>query len=330
MSLKEWPDGKTDFRDGFENVPSAVARSYPANNVEEGHERIRQETLARMREDITAALAYVFADDFPHFHEMHLLHPNPVESAELARAAFRARRIGWRGAQWLATVEALELTKAGDPNTFGRLWLRAVHYWRPLQYKQYWDIDTPHRVPSYVPIGTPSQEAHEQWQPETSLWDIEDAAAHELELGAGGWATYQLRDLWPSTDATRKAVDAVRARVHRYLKHWKAATALPDNPYDPNHWGHDARLQELRIREFNEGREIRLRPRFHPDVLFYGTSQVLLDHEDNGTTFFDPLMTLAANVSKRLTNTHQERDTLEVTVTAADGTTTRVYKIVTT
>ena len=289
----------------------------------------RKEALEYMRNAITERLACVFADAHPHFHEMHLLHPNPVEARSLASLSLQVRKLGWIGAQWIATVEGLDNT---DLKQYA--WVFYIHDTRFLDYDEAWDTSRPFRTPEGIPITAPSSEQHEQWQPETNFWDVQDAARHELEINAGGLMTALLRSMWAEDNPNRMAANAAVALVHSYLSYYLASTSpLPDDIYNPIYWGHDARMKTLKLAELQvNGNPIILTPEFDPEILEYSASQPLVNYQFlNGDkpTFFDPLMSYSKNVTQTWEATNQANDTLVFTVIAKDGTSKRVYKIVT-
>lgn len=263
----------------------------------------------------------IFERELPYHHFARVLHPSPVERLRVARAAREVRRVGWRQAQWQATVRALDTA-----NELHWRWLWSIGNWSWEKNDLAWLLDEAHRVPAGIPLGAPTAEDRNKWHPDTDLWDIEDAAAFELEIGAGGTATLLLRDMWPEDDPRRMAAVATVSRVHTYLSlHQARRDGLPDDPYDPVHWGHDARIKALALHEpFSAGgAAIVLTPAFDPDVLEYTVDQPLAQAEVTAE-FFDPLLTQRSD----LTDQRNRGSTrLTLTVLAKDGTTSRVYTI---
>ena len=168
---------------------------------------------------------------------------------------------------------------------------------------------------------------------DTTVKDVADAALNELESSIGGRVFLHLYDQWPENHDIRTAVMAVRARVHRYLNYYLALGKNWPDLDDPNTWGHDVRMKTLELAELrDDGTPIRLQPEFDPDVLEYRASQPLVGfafRDGDDPTFFDPLMSYGSNVQQTFDRTHQDNDTLVFTVTANDGISKRVYKIVT-
>lgn len=293
-------------------------------------ERQRVEALGSMQREINERLACEFADRFPHFHQMHLLHPSASEARDLARTSHQVRKLGWRGAQWMAAITGLDLT---DERQAG--WVVAWrNYPQFLRFDEAWE--GPFRVPSGIPITPPSDELHEQWQPDTSIWDVEDAAWHELELGMGGPATVELtHDLavahynvpHRSSDLFSRlqkwTQSATRVRVAMYLDYWQRIDyndgTLPDDPYDPLHWGHDTRIRTLLVRTADQT-PIELTPAFDPEVLEY-TTAVSLDGAEVLLAYFDPLLS-NDSVTKDMT-----ASLITLTVKANNGLTKRVYTV---
>ena len=281
-------------------------------------------------------LSTQFSEAFPHFHEMHLMHPNPVEARDLAQISLRVRKLGWRAAEWVATIEGLDRT---NPTHYS--WIRQLQAGRPkfIETTTAWDVSVPFRTPDGIPVTRPTLEQHEQWQPETNLWDVEDAAMHELELGMGGPASMFLHDLLTATGSlTVGTVNAPgmvdrevnRARVVQYLNHYRTidlARNLPEDIYSPLHWGHDTRLKTLVLTEpvASGGTAIALTPEFDPETLNYTVSQPLVGAAMSGT-FFDPLLSIIQDTSVSF---NPENTKMTVTVTAKDGVTSRAYVITT-
>ena len=294
----------------------------------------RGRVIAKLQEVANAWLACQFSDAFPNFHEMHLLHPNPVEARDLALISLRVRKIGWRAAEWKATFEGLDNT---DHTHFA--WILGHLIGRPkfLETTRAWDLSVPFRTPDGIPITRPSLEQHEQWQPETNLWDVEDAAMHELELGMGGPASMYLHDLLTATGSlTVGTVNAPgktdrevnRARVVQYLNHYRTiplSRDLPEDIYSPLYWGHDARLKSLVLTEpvAVGSTVIALTPDFDPETLSYTTGQPLVGMGMSGT-FFDPFLNLRDDTSTKF---NEDNTQVTITVTAKDGVTSRAYVI---
>ena len=305
----------------------------PLSFTAEIFEEDRAELLAKLQAVTNAWLACQFTDAFPNFHELHLLHPNPVEARDLARISLRVRKLGWRAAEWKATIEGLDKTEQVQYS-----WLKGHLNGRPkfLETTRAWDVSIPFRTPSGIPITRPSLEQHEQWQPETNLWDVEDAAMHELELGMGGPASMYLHDLLTAAGSVTVGTvnspgktdrEVARARVVSYLAHYRVlrSSELPEDIYSPLHWGHDARLKTLALAEpfTSGGAAIPLTPDFDPETLTYTVNRPLLGATMTGT-FFDPLLRVAGDTRVEF-NSGSTRMT--VTVTAKDGVTSRAYII---
>ena len=290
--------------------------------------------LKKLQEITNKWLACQFENAFPNFHELHLLHPNPVEARDLARISLRVRKIGWRAAEWKATLEGLDNTESVHYS-----WMLALYNGRPnfLETTRAWDVSVPFRTPDGIPITRPSLEQHEQWQPETNLWDVEDAAMHELEIGMGGPASMYLHDLLTATGSlTVGTVNAPgktdrevnRARVVQYLNHYRTiplSRDLPEDIYSPLYWGHDARLKSLVLTEpvAVGSTVIALTPDFDPETLSYTTGQPLVGMGMTGT-FFDPFLNLRHDTSTKF---NEDNTQVTITVTAKDGVTSRAYVI---
>ena len=275
--------------------------------------------LPKMREYITDRLEYIFDEIHPHFHEMHLIHPNPQEARDIAAISLKIRKMGWRAAQWLAVVEGLDMSI----NSHFYYMLYADDF---MRFDLAWDLTHEFRVPEGIPLTTPSNEQHEQWQPETNLWDVEDAARHELELSAGGLASLVLKNHLPEDNKERLAIEAAEHRVATCLQLYRSGkVTLPEDIYDPIYWGRDSRIKFLDLRVGRRvGEIIDLTPDWDPDVLSYTTTQPVQNAYVDRLTFFDPFLNAGINVAID----RSEAKKLSLTVTAKDGVTKKTYTIV--
>ena len=243
---------------------------------------------------------------------------NPELRREAAKIDRKIRKIGWHEELWKAMIKGLDLSVAPEWR-----YLLSMSFWGWAENDLAWKFDEPFKVPPAITPESPTKEIKDKWAPETTLWDIEDAAAYELEIGAGGRGTLNLYDMWSDTDARHLQVDKVRSLVHTYLSyHLARVDALPDDPYDPNEWGHDARIKNLVLHNFSR-LPIVFTPSFDPDVLSYTVNEPLIGFSVQTMEFFDPLLTSNRNVVAEITTT-----SITYTVLARDGSTQRVYKIV--
>ena len=321
----------TRIRDLRAELPNwAIPQTFTTEIFEED----RGWLLAKLQEVTNAWLACQFSDAFPNYHDLHLLHPNPIEARDLARISLRVRKLGWRAAEWKATFEGLDNTEYAHYS-----WIRGHLNGRPkfLETTRAWDVSVPFRTPDGIPITRPSLDQHEQWQPETNLCDVEDAALHELELGMGGPASMRLHDLLTVTGSVTVGTvnapgktdrEVARSRVANYLTYYRAlqrSSDLPDDIYSPLHWGHDARLKTLTLTEPFEagGGPISLTPEFDPETFTYTADRPLVGAGMSGT-FFDPLLNVISDVRIVLNSGNTQ---MTITVTAKDGVTSRAYVI---
>ena len=254
----------------------------------------------------------------PHIDELHLLHPNPISYRTIAKAAREARELGWRLLVYKATIEGLDLTN----DTHWR-WLALIHVAGYLGVRiqsnsnphnqsrsPIFHLETPLAFPEGIPVGKPSAHEIAEFDPAIDSWDVEDAAYHELELGAKGLASLYLHNRLP---ASQERADAI-ARVGVYLQ--KNLADLPDDPWDPNNWGHDARLESLSVSK--NGVNLTLTPAFDPEVLDYTVDADSLA----GTTYrFETKDSLARNA------TSDTATSRSIVVTAYDKTTKRTYTV---
>ena len=175
-------------------------------------------------------------------------------------------------------------------------------------------------MPAGIPKGRPTDEDRAKWQPEPTFWDVQDAAMHELELGAGGAATLLLRGLWPADNPNRMAAEATVTRVHKHLDHI-LKNGVPDDPRDPNEWGHDARLKSLVITDLGANRVVPLMPRFDPEVTAYTANAPIAPPASIDYAPVHPLTPAPVRAYSR------GNSVLTITVLAADGVTSRVYTV---
>ena len=309
-----------DLRDRVWTVPQAQSIRYGGYDYKSKTTKSKEDVRSLIHRHITYYVSKKQTNIFQNIHNeydmVELLHPHPELRLELARDAHLARRIGWRGAEIAASVNALDLN-----NTQHWLWafglerinLGDFRFRQRTNEERYWNLSQPWRVPTGIPKGTPTDEDRQRWQPGTTAWEVEEAALHELEEHMGGIATMYLHDYLPNKDERIKA----RSTVETYLMINKQT--LPEDPWDPNNWGHDARLSSLTIRDLQTLEAIELTPDFDPEVLEYTTN-----HPITG-------ISLAHTPKDSLANsdfeTSPDRTSISITVTAKDGKTTRIYKV---
>ena len=294
-----------------------------------GFEKWREDAIHRFLSESERRREELFEAHHPYSHHARLLHPDPLESRDVARAALAIRRLGWRGVEWVTSLKALDLD-----NFVHVRWLYSVRSINWAQSDLAWDITVPHQVPEGIPHGVPDDELIQNWNPHTTVWDLQDAAMHELEIGMGGAASVLLHDrLTVAQDLLVGSVkvpglttrNAARTRVTDYLKYYlafKTDLNWPDDPYDPNNWGHDSKLKSLVIRDGSTNEDIELTPTFDPDVLAYTIASQPTTLPAFNATARDPLRTDSAMSIQFFENYAR----FTVTVTAADGTST-VYEI---
>ena len=225
----------------------------------------------------------LFNRQLPYSHHARLVHPNPHEALDVARAAFMIRRIGWWGAKWQAIVRGLDLS-----TTLHERYLMSLYVYDWQNDACAWAMDEPFTVPDGIPLTEPSADERRDWHPDTTLYDIEDAALLEVEIGVGGPASALLHSRMTNGVAPR---NAVMDRVAAYMDFYRALkkpTDLPSDPYDALNWGHDSRAKNIRLTQPG-GAEINYTPAFDPEVLEYD-----VDRDLEGCTFevelFDPLL----------------------------------------
>ena len=259
------------------------------------HNQARQETARRA----------VFIDLLPHIDEVRFLHPHPLTYREIARAARKARRIGWNIALCLATITNLDVSV--DRQWRWMCLIQAHGYLQEsnLETSPVFDAETILEFPEGIPVGTPTAKERLEFHPDTNAWDVEDAALLELELGAGGMAELLIGE------SAARAATITRVRTYKA----KNLAALPDDPWDPNHWGHDARLASLTARR--AGSELALTPAFDPAITDYAIAGPIA----GASLRFEPQDQAAVTVASSTSTSRI------VTVTAADGSTVKTYTV---
>ena len=160
---------------------------------------------------------------------------------------------------------------------------------------------------------------------------------HELRIGMGGQATALLHD--DLTTAQTLIVSGERVPGHTdreaakkvvidYLSFYRAyrsASDWPENPYDPNNWGHDTRIKDLGITNTVTNAPLAVSPDFDPEVTAYTTTDSLGGLRYN-TMFFDPLLTAAKHLNTKL-NDSLNPTSVRLRVTSYDGQDQRDYTI---
>ena len=305
-----------DFRDnpGSERAHEEVMRILTGRGRTPDREVHRSKLLDRFGKESERRREALFDKFHPYAHHSRLLHPSPLEARELAQAAFRVRKIGWRGAQWLATMRALDMT-----NELHWRYVFSIYRFQGDVDDRMWNISIPHRVPTGIPIGSPSAEDRQHWHPEASHYDMDEAALREMEIECGGASAIILHS---QIDSGRAARTATFTRLAEYLAYYRGQDQedLPDDPYDPLNWGHDSRAKSIRLHRPDNGPEILYTPDFDPEVSQYHVDQPLA-----GCTFqfefFDPLMNMDSVTNIR----GQQSKALHFTVTSKAKDATRYY-----
>ena len=256
------------------------------------------------------------------FHDRNENHPHPLIRRSYLRRMQQYRERGWRAAQIKASIRALDL--AG--NEVHRRWLAGLYFASGLGHSHNiyspnvssptgaWNAlfnQEPWAVPTGIPLGEVSVEDEMQWG--HHAWEVELAALLELEEDAGGIASLLLHDIIPDETGARAAV---RQRVATYLAQNRAK--LPEDPWDPNVWGHDARLKSLTVKDSSRT-AIEITPSFDPDIEEY-----TVDRTISGLTVRGVQNDGRAAIGYGFDS---ETSSRTVTVRAMDGTTVRVYRV---
>lgn len=296
-TLYYWPAGLTSLgqNERVKYSPEELARVFAL--LHEGGRHARDSAIKAL-------------DPSGDVHDRHA-HPDPARRIAQARADRAVRQLGWREALYRAALNAC------DPaNNAGQWTWMSWFGWCSEGTPEYWDLSKPFTLPTAIPRGTPTAEDRAEWMPETTLHEVEHAASLELELHMGGPASMLLHG--QLTDPGQKRLRA-RATVETYLM--RNRQQIPADPYDPNEWGHDARLRALSLQDISANRPVTFRPAFDPEVLEYTTGQPIAPPLGITATTMD---TLAPAPAHRFLNSNA---VLEVIVTAKDGVTKRTYKV---
>ena len=263
-----------------------------------------------------------------------ITHPNIEFRRREAERYARNLRLSGRGLQILRTVELLDMSNATHKRWFLHLYdlFRRSNRQSELENGEYlrignssftthkdskiphsiFDPHTPWRTPPGIPVGTLTDYQKKFFLIEPSVEEVELVACFELEEGMGGIATMFLHDQLPDTDQSRLKT---RARVETYLM--KNRQSIPGDPWDPNHWGHDARLSDIVIKE--HGTKVALTPAFDPEVLSYTINSPI-----SGSTITVVKSDTFASSSIAYAT---DSTSFTITVTAKDGVTVRKYKV---
>ena len=252
-------------------------------------------------------------------------HSHPAIRRHHFRLVNRIRRYGLRNAEILTTLNGL------DPsNDIHFRWYyhhRTNFFSVPSNDRYYdpqasaWNLEIPWSTPEGIPQGEISDVERVEWS--VTNWAVEKAAMLELEEVYGGSATMHFRG--HANMASRDEWTAGENRVLQYLLANYRDT--PEDPYDPNLWGHDARLESLAL-SFGGGAPPEIKPAFDPDIYEY-----TVESDGTRTIFYNaqPLDEHLSrdNISLMVFGDGGTRttDRLEITVTAADGETKKVYTI---
>ena len=273
-----------------------------------------------------------------------LTHPNPEVRRRIALELRVRRQIAYRMAQIHGTVKALDFDNVLHARWFAHLVdfmffhptyslytrhvedgiyisLGAFMNTHPATNEGYpmnsiFDPRIPFTTPTGIPEVEVPAEAIEYYGLAPTKWDVQQAAMYELEIGMGGIANIILHDqLSSSTDKNNRL--KTRSRVETYLD--INLVRIPEDPWDPNYWGHDARLSSLALQD-HVNQPIVLTPAFDMDVYAYTTSTPIAPPTSINAVASDPF----ASITTAFSNSNS---VLTVTCTAKDGETVLNYVI---
>ena len=223
------------------------------------------------------------------------------------------RKAGLRGATIAATILALDLD---NPVHFR--WLQGLDRVAIWPYQNYdptiWDFSVPWSTPEGIPLGSITEEERIEWAP--SVYEVEHAAMIEMELIHGGMASMMLQVDNPEVDVDKQLeLAANRKLLIGYLN--RNRESVPDDPYDPNLWGHDVRLRSLEL--LSGGRSVSLSPAFQSEVYEYTTSDIIAPVPNRTNGVAASPVDIQAKVSWEYTGIVEGYTGAEITVTAARG-----------
>ena len=273
-----------------------------------------------------------------------LTHPNPEVRKRIA-LEFRVRRhIAYRMAQIHVTVQALDLDNEQHSRWLAHLvdfmyfhpvyslpvdraddglYLPLVGLLRshPATNEGYpinsmFDPRIAFTVPTGIPEVDVPESAVEYYDLAATKWDVQQAAMYELETGMGGIANIILHDqLSSGVDKNNRL--KTRSRVETYLD--INLVRIPDDPWDPNYWGHDARLSSLALQN-HVNQPIVFTPTFSSDVYAYETTVPIAPPTSISAVASDPFAAIETAFS-------ENNSVLTITCTAKDGETVLNYVI---
>lgn len=335
----------------FTDIPDPPAAGKPShyhwtnwfgdNTKRVGHQVSAIATVDNRKQQLRESVARQL---HPEGEDRHA-HPNPKVRRHHMEIVRSLRDVAWRAEQIRAALLALDPLNDthyrwlffvdlslnwADTGLHPPLFRRSAHY----PDHSLWDLDHPWTLPSGIPLGEPRDEEREEWA--LSLYDFEQAAMLELEIGMGGPASVELvndlnntlynaaaRRNEPFTRAQRFRFQATRVRVAQYLDHWHrrdhVGHDLPADPYNPYHWGHDNRLEKLSVQD-DDRQPIEITPDFDPDTLEYASTESL-ENAQVLISFFDPFLEVATDVSKDMS-----ASLIKLTVTSKAGE-ERIYTV---
>ena len=294
-----------DLRDVIPPYRESQGRNPPLSS----REQVRIYEVEQMRKNAHDWLEVAYEEPFPLYHELHLLHPYPLEQQELAALSFKVRQWGWRAEQWFASIDGLDLSD-WTQWTF----MAGLHSSDLLRTDYAWDTSVPFRLPKGVPITEPDAATRQRWHPDATVEDVQDAAWHEMPIDMGGPANVALHGHLKDPGGRR---GAALSRIRDYLA--LHTETIPDNPYDRSQWQHGARLKILQVA--GTSGQVRLRPAFHPDVLSYTVGEPLSPPTR--------ITALAADGAATVTQSLDEGGTTAtLTITVTAGEIVRTYTVV--
>ena len=181
------------------------------------------------------------------------MHPNPSVRVRLRDARRKLNVIGYRYHYLKRALEALDLSKAAD-------WTAFVAAESP-DWTKYVDATKPHSeaITGYSVLPTPTftQAELDEWAHETTRAEIHEAFEAELHALVGSDIHFLGTTIITVPQDKVDGLTELRWRRDTML----GLSTFPADPYDPDHWGHDATLSSLALTP-TQGSGITLTPAF--------------------------------------------------------------------
>ena len=163
-------------------------------------------------------------------------HPHPDVRALNAVPDAERRRLGWRYEKIKACLNAVDLTDQAAVDALKAFSANDDAHWQGATW-------TP---PAGLPVAWAMPADSLEWNPATTVHDIDAAAAAELEAAFGGNLCNALFGAITGNYGTLApeavSVQTLTGMISRRRRELRAMDPLPTDSRDPNLWGHDTRV----------------------------------------------------------------------------------------